>query len=193
MGASPGKLPRSIPGHQGDLEGPRGSCQPRGASQIVPGYQGDVEGPQGGHPALGSFLDPSQATRAVDPRGIPRAGTPGEGSSRRVPALGSFPKPFSGHQGDLEGPRGGCQPWGASQSPSQAFREIWRPLEVDARPIELSRPSETPGGLSRWVPALENLPGPFQAITETWWASRASRTTPRPSGRPGDPHGGCQP
>jgi len=159
VGASPGKLPRSIPGHQGDLEGPRGSCQPRGASQILPGHQGDVEGPQGGHPALGSFLDPSQATRAVDPRGIPRAGTPGGileegaspgklpkallrpsgrpgGPSRRVPALGCFPKPFPGFQGDLEAPRGGCQTYRAFQ----AIRDTWRSFEVGASPGELTRP-----------------------------------------------------
>ena len=141
-----------LSGYQGDLEGPRSGCQPWELSRPLSGHQGDPAGLRRGcHPwgasqtplrplwrprrplkwvsALKSYLCPSQAIRAIW-RALEVGVSPGE-----------LPRPLSGHQGDLEGPRRGFQPWGATQGPLRPSRRPERPaLKVGSSPGQLLRP-----------------------------------------------------
>ena len=140
VGASPGELPKSLPGHQRRPGGP----------------------------------------------------------SRWVPALESFPNPSQPISADLEGLRGGCQPWRASQTPPRPSAETWRAFEVGASPGELPKhlPGHQgrPGWPSKWVLVLETFPDPSQAIRETLQALDVGASPgdlPKPlpghQGRPGWP------
>ena len=153
------KLPKPLPSHQGDLEGPRGGCQPWEASQTPPRSSERPGRPSRWVPALERFPDPSQAIREAW-----RAFEVGANH-------GVFPRPLSVYQGDVEGPRGGCQSRRAFQTPPRPSRrpgdprggcQPWRPSQT---PLTPSRRSWWP---SRWVPALASFPNPSQAIRETW-------------------------
>ena len=131
VSASPGMVPRPLSGHQGDLDGPSSVCQPWNATQAPIRPSGKPGGPLKWVPALESYPAPSKAIKETW-WALEIDASPGE-----------LPRPFLGHQGDLERRRGGFQPRRATQAPIR------------------------PRGPLKWVPALKSYPGPSQAIKET--------------------------